>query len=80
MEQNSSYVFRPGDNDKSSEKEEHGHASDGQINYAVDPTRGDGVAAGEVYDPYGGKKLGMIRVCDVDFPCKRSKLTEYRPP
>lgn len=61
--QHPKYVSPPDDVDKSSEKYDHSQLGDRRPVDAADPFRNDSGVAGEVYDPYGGKKLGMVRVC-----------------
>lgn len=45
------------------EKEEIPSESDGKISSAPAYPDAYDNDSGEVYDPYGGKKLGMVRVC-----------------
>jgi hypothetical protein len=62
FQQNGEYFKDPNDIHSRREKDEISY--EGKSSTAAAPAYSDGYEAqtGEVYDPYGGKKLGMIRV------------------
>lgn len=70
-QQHPDYVSPPDDIDKSSEKYDHSPSGDRRPVGADNPPRNHSGVAGEVYDPYGGKKLGMIRVISALPPSRK---------